>query len=351
MRYGLNLILAMLVYPSLMATEIYFDFQQTPQDGLPEGFEALTGGTGREGKWGIVQDEVPGFFPSFSKEAAASRQRAVLAQLSEDLTEERYPMLIYAAQTFRDGQFSVKFKLVRGIVETMAGLVFRYQDPNNYYYIRASGNGRSFAFFKVVDGVRGEPVRVTTELALGQWHSMGVTMKGPQFDILLNGEKPFPQLTDHTFNQGKVGFWTKSDAVSYFADARLDFQPMVIAAQQMVERALEDFPRVLELMIYAPREPGQSASVIASKDAARLDLPEDEAVRAAITESKTYYQRDKAKTTVTLPLVDRNGDPVAALRIGMKSFAGQTRANALTRAIPIAQQMQRQILDLRDLYQ
>ena len=77
---------------------------------------------------------------------------------------------------------------------------------------------------------------------------------------------------------------------------------------------------------------GQQAKVIAWMG--RKGQIEDEVVKAAITEGKRHYERNKKTTRITLPLTDRNGDPVAALRVEIKSFAGQTRANALTRAIP-----------------
>ena len=52
---------------------------------------------------------------------------------------------------------------------------------------------------------------------------------------------------------------------------------------------------------------------------------------------------------VTLPLHDRNGDRVAAARVVMRSFAGQTEQNAIVRAMPIIKQMQGRIQNAKDL--
>ena len=41
-----------------------------------------------------------------------------------------------------------------------------------------------------------------------------------------------------------------------------------------------------------------------------------------------------------MPLRDRNGDAVAAVRFVMKSFRGQTEESALVRAMPILKSMQ-----------
>jgi hypothetical protein len=52
---------------------------------------------------------------------------------------------------------------------------------------------------------------------------------------------------------------------------------------------------------------------------------------------------------VTLPLRDRNGDSVAAVRVKMKSFKGQTEENAILRALPVVKQMQERVPATGDL--
>ena len=59
-----------------------------------------------------------------------------------------------------------------------------------------------------------------------------------------------PTLGDNTFADGKLGFWTKSDAVSYFTDATVDYTPIVPAAQALVNTIMEQQPRILGLQIY-----------------------------------------------------------------------------------------------------
>jgi len=54
---------------------------------------------------------------------------------------------------------------------------------------------------------------------------------------------------------------------------------------------------------------------------------------------------------VVMPLRDRNGDPVAAVRVIMKTFAGQTEQNAVARALPVIREMQRRVASLQDLVQ
>jgi DNA-binding IclR family transcriptional regulator len=52
-----------------------------------------------------------------------------------------------------------------------------------------------------------------------------------------------------------------------------------------------------------------------------------------------------------MPLHDRNGDSIAAVRVKMKSFPGQTEENAVVRAAPIVRDMQDRIQSMDDLIQ
>jgi hypothetical protein len=44
----------------------------------------------------------------------------------------------------------VRFKIVDGVYEQMAGVVFRFQDTNNFYVARANAKDGNVRFYKVV---------------------------------------------------------------------------------------------------------------------------------------------------------------------------------------------------------
>jgi hypothetical protein len=50
-----------------------------------------------------------------------------------------------------------------------------------------------------------------------------------------------------------------------------------------------------------------------------------------------------------MPLRDQNGDIVAAAKLVMKTFPGQTEKNAVERAAPIVREMQAQLHSLQEL--
>jgi DNA-binding IclR family transcriptional regulator len=71
--------------------------------------------------------------------------------------------------------------------------------------------------------------------------------------------------------------------------------------------------------------------------------------REVISRAETYYGKEQEVISVIMPLRDRNGDAIAAVRVVMKSFRGQTEANAIIRAAPIVKELQAQIQSREDL--
>ena len=65
--------------------------------------------------------------------------------------------------------------------------------------------------------------------------------------------------------------------------------------------------------------------------------------------SKVYQSRVSTTITMTLPMHDANGDTVAAVRLVMRSFSGETEKTALNRAVPVVRRMESHIRSQQDL--
>ncbi len=323
-----------------------FDFSEVKENELPPGFRsALTGG-GAPGVWKVVLDDVPPGMQPLTPQAKSVTKRPVLAQVSQDPTDERFPLLIYEDESFGDFTLTTRFKTVRGTHEQMAGLIFRAQNETNYYVVRASSLGNTFRFYKVVNGQRGTIIGPEVEIPAGEWHEMTVVCFGNQIRCLLNGKEVIPPLTDHSFVSGKVGFWTKSDSVSYFADARITYTPREPVLQGIVQAMIKKYPRLLGLKVYVPgSEPG-TTRVAGSKEKDELGQPGGDTEYQTITREQVYHVKLPEAVAVVMPLRDRNGEPIAAVRVIMSTFKGQTEKNAVIRASPIVKEMQARIVSL-----
>jgi hypothetical protein len=330
--------------------EITIDFSDFSVGSTPSNFHSALAGDGRPGEWKIVMDEVPPLLAPLTDKAPVVTQRAVLAQTNQDPTDERFPILVYDGETFQDFRLTTRFKIVSGAVEQMAGVVFRFQNSSNFYVVRASALGQNLRFYKVVDGIRSDPIGPAMEISTNVWHSLAVQCQGNQIICWLDDKLVMPPLSDNTFTAGKIGFWTKSDAVSYFSDTTIDYTPRIPAAQALVQSIMRQQPRILGLRIYTLDSQGHP-HVIASKDAKEIGQPGEDAEKNAINQGTVSFGKSIGLDAVVLPLRDRNGDPIAAVRLRLKSFMGETQQNAVGRAVLIIHQMQAQVTSADALMQ
>lgn len=192
------------------AETIHFD---AGAGGPPPGWRIAMTHPGAEPRWQIVSD--PG----------APRPPYVLAQVSQDRTAGRFPLAVWSGALIRNGEVSVAFKPVSGAIDQAAGIVWRYQDPDNYYAVRANALENNIVLYKVEKGVRlsiapkGTPSRsygVKHEIPKRQWSTLRVVFKDSRFTVYFNHEQVF-ETEDQTFTKaGKTGLWTKADSVTYF---------------------------------------------------------------------------------------------------------------------------------------
>uniref|UniRef100_Q01RB3 3-keto-alpha-glucoside-1,2-lyase/3-keto-2-hydroxy-glucal hydratase domain-containing protein n=1 Tax=Solibacter usitatus (strain Ellin6076) TaxID=234267 RepID=Q01RB3_SOLUE len=202
-----------------MQTAIYcgevIRFDRAVEGSLPSGWTVAMTHAGGPPKWEIVKDD------------SAPHPPLVLAQTSRDATAGRFPLAIWERTSLRNGEVSVAFKPVDGGIDRAAGIVWRYQDPNNYYIARANALENNVVLYKVENGTRlsiapkGLPSRaygVKHEIPSGRWSTLRVVFKGNLFTVFFNGERLF-DTEDQTYTEaGKVGLWTKADSLTYFAD-------------------------------------------------------------------------------------------------------------------------------------
>jgi len=325
----------LLLASATFGAEKTFDFGEWRQSQTLPGFRSTVTGKGKPGEWKVLLDDVAPLLQPISPGAHFDTKQAVLAQVAQEPTDEHFPLLIYEDAMFGDFTLTTRFKTVKGVIEQMAGIAFRIQNESNYYVVRASSLGNTFKFYKVLNGERGPLVGADDlQIPSGVWHELKVECKESQIRCALDG-KELVSVNDkvNALGSGKIGFWTKSDSVSYFTDAKIVYTPFQPPAQALVREMLKRYPRLLALKVYVPgKEPG-STRVVASKNENEIGTPGTKTEREVITRGETYYGKEGDAVSVIVPLRDRNGDSMAAVRVVMKSFPGQTEANAIVRAI------------------
>jgi hypothetical protein len=193
------------------------DFDSDSTGTLPKGFtETLTRDGGGPVKWRVVE----------SNGAPSGNQ--IVAQLSEDRTRARYPLLVFNDFSAKDVDVSVKFKPVSGQVDQAAGIVWRLKDENNYFVVRTNSLENNVVAYKTVDGARtsigikgdAQAYGVKAEVPSGRWSTLRVRMVGNTAEVFLNDKRLFEVENDTFVEAGKIGLWTKADSVTHFDDLR-----------------------------------------------------------------------------------------------------------------------------------
>lgn len=176
---------------------------------LPAGWESGVTGHG-SAKWDVVRDD------------SATSSRLVLKQSGE----ATFCWAAKADVKIKDGFVEVRFKPVSGKEDQAGGIVFRFQDANNYYVVRGNALEGNVVLYKTVDGKRSSlPVKgrmfgygVDAKIPTGRWSALRVDFAGKTFAVTLNGTRLF-EVEDETFTApGGVGVWTKADSVTLFDD-------------------------------------------------------------------------------------------------------------------------------------
>ena len=178
---------------------------------LPKDFVIGTLFDGRPaGDWRILQSD------------RANSPPQVLGQLQGKGAEHAYKVLLFKGTAGADVDVQVSFLPIEGKADMGGGLIWRAADDRNYYLTRANPLEQNIRIYRVVKGVRHMLNNFDQTIDVRHWHTLRVNNRGCRIEVFYDEKRVF-DLCDNAFTQGQVGLWTKSDAITYFDDLRLQF--------------------------------------------------------------------------------------------------------------------------------
>jgi hypothetical protein len=359
--FKLSLFLALAGFAAGASGEQFeFDWGLDTPGQCPPGFVSLVSGTGPPADWTVQEELVPPVLAALTSNGRENvAKRSVLGVQSPDLGEEHCPILLFTNEIFSDFTLTTRFKIAGGIIDPMAGVIFRAQDASNYYVVRASTEG-NLLWYRVVGGKAYEMLGIGVRLPMPKdtWRELRIECKGSGTRCFLDGKLVIPPakpgaptdnlaINDTTFRSGKLGFWAKADTRCYFVDSAVDYTekvPFVEVAMGEVARKFHP----LELAVYADKTP-KAPVVVATMNAQEMGTAGTKYDQDVIDRGSIYYLKLKGAVEVTLPLRDRNGEVAAALRVRMKSFPGEMQTTAVERATVIKNAMETQLNTLQNI--
>jgi hypothetical protein len=174
------------------------NFDQDSVGSLPAGAEVFSG------SWAVrVENDAP------------SKPNV----LFQSATAE-FPALSLSDKIYTDLDMSIRFKAISGKDDQAAGIIFRVQDKDNYYILRANALEDNVIFFRYGSGSRSSIKEGSAKVPSGQWQELRVEVRGDHFRGFLNGQLVV-EANDNAYSAGRVGLWTKEDSVTCFDDVKV----------------------------------------------------------------------------------------------------------------------------------
>jgi hypothetical protein len=208
MQKAIVLVLAALAGVAVLAAEekpLTFHLSRDDVGKVPAGWKSAQTGKGEGSLWKVEADDT-----------APSRSGYVLAQTAES-PGGLFNLCVAEDTSFKDGEVSVAFKAVKGKKDQGGGIVWRYQDNNNYYIARMNPLEDNYRVYKVIAGKRMQlETREGLKVPVGEWHTLKIKQVGARIECYLDGKKQLEARDDTIPRAGKVGLWSKADAQTRF---------------------------------------------------------------------------------------------------------------------------------------
>ena len=198
---------------SVLNVDTTFTFENDVPGKIPSAWSQYFTGKGEKTDWKILDDN----------------GNKVLAQLSEQDLSGHFNEIVYDGFEIKNVELRVRIKGVNGKRDQGGGFVWRFIDADNHYIVRANPLEDNVVLYKMENGKRtdlpliglGKTYGVDVEPLGNGWNDLKLTVVDNLFTVYLNNKELF-QVRDETFvNAGKVGLWTKADAVTYFDDFQI----------------------------------------------------------------------------------------------------------------------------------
>lgn len=172
-----------------------WNFDSDPPGVLPSGIDAFSG------SWTV------------RPESDAPSKPNALCQVGN----AEFPAVALSGNIYGDATVTTRFKPISGRTDQAAGIIFRVQDKDNYYILRANALESNVNLYRYAGGRRSGIKDGNAKVAAGQWQELRLEVAGDSMKGYLD-DRLVVEATDTTYRAGRVGLWTKADSVTCFDD-------------------------------------------------------------------------------------------------------------------------------------
>jgi hypothetical protein len=195
------------------------DFDKLAPGSVPPDWSFASSQPRLPGRWVVHPDATAPSLPN------------ILAQLEAAPLPRRHAIALYDKGYTKNGDLSVEMKIVSGKSTQTGGLVWRYQDPGNYYLLTVSADEDTIAAVRFQDG-KPTPIaklgpglkafQVNHKIEPQEWNVLRVTFLNSHMTVYFDHRKVMDAEDSSILKPGKTGLWTRGDTIAYFDNFRLE---------------------------------------------------------------------------------------------------------------------------------
>ncbi|HZK83059.1 MAG TPA: hypothetical protein VFC46_18385 [Humisphaera sp.] len=121
----------------------------------------------------------------------------------------------------KDVEVSTRFKTLSGNADPGGGLVVRYKDKDNNYFVRADARKNNICLFRVIGGKQTQFAGANVNVSVDEWHQLALSVKGSHFKVTYEGKPLFEADDPMIGNAGQDGY------CGLYADSVTEFEMLI----------------------------------------------------------------------------------------------------------------------------
>ncbi|RPI54494.1 MAG: hypothetical protein EHM55_10660 [Acidobacteria bacterium] len=201
----------------LLALSLFFQVTSAAQSAVVRTFDDDKIGAPPAGFAMAAGREAPADLWTVKREGSGR----VLSHEGKAAPADSFAVAIFSGGQYSDVEVSVRLKATGG--GRAAGLVWKYQDPNNHYSAQLDLVRQEVVMYRVAAGNRIRLEREDDlELDPDAWYSMKIRQEDGQIRVYLGGIRLFSERDRLPRTPSNVGIWVAGDSTVMFDDFRVE---------------------------------------------------------------------------------------------------------------------------------
>jgi hypothetical protein len=129
-----------------------------------------------------------------------------------------YAWIVHPTFQALNGSIESQFKIRSGQEDPEAGVIWRFQDGSNYYYVRANSLENNVVFYRMFQGRKELVKTIDVPVQGDRWHRFKVTFKRESISINYDGKDVISLQDSKLRKAGGVGLFSMADTAADFDD-------------------------------------------------------------------------------------------------------------------------------------